>query len=101
MILILLFVVSACTPVADKGLQEELDAKNQIITRLEDENRKLEDKVAKLEQNDNNSSSRTIRLTNTALKTVELLKNKNMKTVFSVSDFTDHPQAIALADLSP
>lgn len=81
MALMLLFIISACTPVADKGLQEELDAKNQIIARLEKDNKKLEDKVEELEQNKNNnrSASKTIRLTSTALEAVELLKNKDME----------------------
>ena len=81
MTLMILFIISACMPVVDNDLEEELDAKNQIITRLEDENKKLEDRVEELEQNENNndSSSKTNRLLGRALRVVELLKSKDME----------------------
>ncbi|NLL80874.1 MAG: hypothetical protein GX231_01055 [Tissierellia bacterium] len=84
MVLMLLFISSACTSITGKDLQEELDAKNQIIRALENENKDLEERILELEENiDNISKSKTNKLIGTALETVELLKNKDMRSLSS------------------
>lgn len=82
--LIILVLISACTPIANKDLQEELNAKNDIITALEKENKELEDKIAELEKEaENPAKLNTNRLLDTSLKVVNLLKNKDMERLSS------------------
>lgn len=78
MTLVLLFIVSACTPTEDNGLQEELEAKDQIIGRLENENKELEERIAELEEGDENGPEAS-GLIARSLETVELLKSKNIE----------------------
>lgn len=83
MALLLLILFSSCTPVADKELKEELEAKNEIIASLEQENSKLENRVNELEQEvgNNPKDPDSNNLLYTALKVVNLLKNKDMEGV--------------------
>ncbi|WFA09112.1 bZIP transcription factor [Tissierella sp. Yu-01] len=83
MTLLLLLLFSSCTPVADKELQEELEAKNEIITSLERENKELEDRITELEQEVSNNpiDPESNNLLYTASKVVNLLKNKDMEGV--------------------
>jgi len=102
--IMLTLILSACTPVADKNLKEELDTKNNIISSLEEEKKALEDKVARLESLEENPSSKPEynSLLHTALDVVEIIKNKDMNELssyihptkgirFSPYDFIDLP----------
>jgi len=103
--MMVILILSACTPVAEKNLKEELDDKNLIISTLEDEIKVLEDRVDKLEESsEENSPSEpeSISLLHTALDVVVIIKNKEMNELssyvhptkgvrFSPYDFIDLP----------
>lgn len=80
--LISAIVLASCTPANNSNLEEELQAKNDIIKTLKDEKKTLEDDVVALEERVNQleelASQTPQSLLSTALEVVEILKNEDM-----------------------
>ncbi len=77
--IIIALIISGCTQTTDKGLEEELTAKNEIIGHLEQEKKELEDRIIELEEKLGNQNGQNDSLIKTAFDVVQLLKNKDIK----------------------
>lgn len=78
-ILSLTLILSGCTPVANKEVEEEIEAKNEAIRLLEQEKKALEEKIVKLETEQNEvpmAENNTVLYT--ALQIINLIKEKDM-----------------------
>ncbi len=75
---IIALIISGCTPVADKELEEELSAKNETIGYLEQEKRDLENRIVELEAELGKHAVQSSSLIETAFNVVQLLKDKDM-----------------------
>lgn len=79
-ILTVTLLLSGCTPVANKELEEELEAKEETIRTLEEEKRDLEERISELEEELNESPDTDEDSTlEVALDVVELIKDKDME----------------------
>ena len=76
--LILSLALSGCTAATpDTNLEEELEAKNSVITALEEEKKALEAKIAELEEVEPVPASQDS-LISTALEVVQVIKDEDM-----------------------
>jgi hypothetical protein len=78
-ILSLTLILSGCTPVANKEMEDEIEAKNEAIRLLEQEKKALEEKIVKLETEQNEvpmAENNTVLYT--ALQIINLIKEKDM-----------------------
>lgn len=88
-VLVLAFTLASCSPASNPNLEEELQAKNDIIKNLEDEKKALEEEKKTLEdealvlkdkinQLEESVTQVPQSLLTTALEVVEILKNDDM-----------------------
>ena len=78
-ILLTSLILVGCTPMANKELEEELAAKNEIIGYLEQEKKDLESRIVVLETEIDKQAGQNSNLIDTALTVVQLLKEKDME----------------------
>ncbi len=82
-ILMLTFALSGCTSNLDTNLKNELETKNKVISTLEEEKQKLENRIAELEEEQETEPVPTSQnsLLQTALNVVEIINDEDMQTL--------------------